>query len=99
MLGSAAQINVRIATREDVERLDEACLREGAARGLEQLDRFLAEQQAGVRLFLVASRGTAVAGYVTLSWDADYPQFRRASIPEIHDLYVLPSCRRTGVAT
>ncbi|MBW3628282.1 MAG: GNAT family N-acetyltransferase [Gemmatimonadetes bacterium] len=90
---------VRVATAEDVERLEEACLCEGAARGQEQLDRFLVEQQAGLRLFLVAHRDTAVAGYLTLSWDADYPPFRRAGIPEIHDLYVLPSARRAGIAT
>ena len=52
-----------------------------------------------MRLFLVAYRDSAVAGYVTLSWDPDYAPFRRAGIPEIHDLYVLPSARRMRVGT
>jgi GNAT superfamily N-acetyltransferase len=90
---------VRLAGEEDVGALEDACRREGAPGAREQFERYLAEQRAGVRLFLLAQVGGAIAGYVTLSWEADHPAFRRDSIPEIHDLYVLPSRRRAGIAT
>jgi GNAT superfamily N-acetyltransferase len=90
---------VRLAGEEDVQVLWEACAREGAPRPPEPLQRYLDEQRAGLRLFLVALADRAVAGYLTVSWEADYPPFRRDGVPEIHDLYVLPSFRRAGVAT
>ena len=90
---------VRLAGGEDLDALAEACAGEGAPCPREQLERYLSEQRAGLRLFLLALRDGAPAGYLTVSWEADYPPFRRDGIPEIHDLYVLPSARRAGVAT
>lgn len=91
--------SVRLAGERDLCALEVACRREGAPRAPEQLQRYLAEQDAGLRLFLVSELRHDPAGYLTLSWDADYPPFRRDRIPEIQDLFVLPSCRRAGVAT
>lgn len=91
--------SVRLAGHPDLDALEKACRREGAPPPREQLERYLAEQDAGLRLFLLAQVDHAAAGYLTLSWEADYPPFRREGIPEIHDLYVLPSFRRAGVAT
>ena len=90
---------VRLAGEEDLEPLGAACAKEGAPRPPEQLERYLSEQRAGLRLFLLALRVGAPAGYLTVSWEADHPPFRREEIPEIHDLYVLPSARRAGIAT
>lgn len=90
---------IRLADESDLAALEAACAAEGAPRPREQLERYLAEQRAGLRLFLVAHARGAVAGYLTLAWQADYIPFRREGVPEIQDLFVLPSLRRAGVAT
>lgn len=84
---------IRLGGEEDLDAL------EGAGRSREQLDRYLAEQRAGLRLFLVALADDAVAGYLTLAWEADHPPFRRDGVPEVQDLFVLPDHRRAGLAS
>jgi GNAT superfamily N-acetyltransferase len=84
---------IRLADEADLDALEEA------GRSREQLERYLAEQRAGLRLVLIALAEDAAAGYLTLAWQADYPPFRREGIPEIQDLYVLPARRRAGIAS
>ena len=84
---------IRLADDGDLDALEEA------GRSREQLERYLAEQRAGLRLVLIALADGAAAGYLTLAWEADYPPFRREGIPEIQDLYVLPERRRAGIAS
>lgn len=64
---------------------------------VDQYERYLAEQEAGRRLTLVAEVGGAFAGYVTLNWHPVYTPFREAGFPEIQDLNVLPSYQRRGL--
>ena len=40
-----------------------------------------------------------LAGYVTLSWQPEYPPFAADRIPEIQDLNVLPPLHRRGVGS
>ena len=61
--------------------------------------RLLAEQEKGKRVVLVAYSGNAIAGFVTIKWESDYPPFFEKNIPEINDLRVLPEFRRRGIAT
>jgi GNAT superfamily N-acetyltransferase len=65
----------------------------------EQLERYLAEQDAGLRVVLLGTLHDAPAGYLTLLWDAEYPPFRAAGVPEVQDLLVAAALRRRGVAT
>ena len=92
-------IDVRPAFAADVGRLEAAFEREAWPRAPGQLERYFAEQAAGLRLLVVAELEGEPAGYLNLVWDADHPPFRRERVPEIQDLNVLPSHRRRGVAT
>ena len=56
------------------------------------------EQTEGKRLVLIARRNGVICGYVHLNFFPRYTLFRRLSIPEFQDLYVLPEFRRGGVA-
>ncbi len=62
-------------------------------------ERYLAEQEKGERLVLVAFTDEDFAGYVTIHWQSDYPSFAEKGIPEIQDLNVLPRFRRLGIAS
>lgn len=64
----------------------------------EQYRGYLDDQTAGRRAVLVATAGD-FAGYLTVRWESDYAPFRKAGIPEIQDLNVLPHYRRRGIAT
>ena len=64
-----------------------------------QYERYLSEQQLGIRTVLVAFVGEAFAGYVTIVWSPAYPPFRTGGIPEIQDFNVLPRFRRQGIGT
>ena len=61
--------------------------------------RYLAEQDRGERVFLIAYSDSEIAGYVTIKWQSGYPPFAEKAIPEINDLRVLPQFRRRGIAT
>lgn len=50
-------------------------------------------------MVLGAWHGEDFAGYLTILWQAAYESFRMQRIPEIHDLNVIPSKRRQGVAS
>ncbi len=64
-----------------------------------QYERYLAEQQAGKRVVLVADLAGIFAGYVTIVWQSHYQPFRWAGTPEIVDFNVLPQFRRQGIGT
>lgn len=60
---------------------------------------YLAEQEQGKRVVLVAYLKGDFAGYVTIKWQSDYPPFAEKGIPEINDLRVLPAFRRRGIGS
>ena len=62
-------------------------------------ERYLEEQERGRRVAWLAFFDDAFAGYVTVNWESPYPPFRKASIPEIQDLNVLPRVRRRGIGS
>ncbi len=64
-----------------------------------QYEGYLAEQQRGERVALVAWQGDEFVGYVSIVWASDYPPFRDAGIPEIVDFNVLPHARRRGIGS
>ena len=65
----------------------------------QQYRRYFAEHAALSRFVLVARSDAAIAGYVTIMWQSDYPPFREAGIPEIQDFNVLPDFRRHGIGS
>lgn len=90
---------IRLLTAEDVQPIAEAFTAIGWNKPASQYQRYLAEQQRGERVVLVAFLGTAFAGYVTIAWQAGYGPFREAGIPEIMDFNVLPQVRRQGIGS
>lgn len=63
-------------------------------------ERYLSEQNEGLRECWVATVDGGLAGYVTLLWAVTtYPPLVGTGIPGIVDLNVLPEFRRRGVAT
>jgi GNAT superfamily N-acetyltransferase len=60
---------------------------------------YLADQENGVRLVVIAWNNERPVGYGTLVWEAIYEPFRTARIPEINNLGVVASVRRQGVAS
>lgn len=62
-------------------------------------NRYLNEQGRGIRLVLLAEVDHAIVAYGSLAWMSQNPVFRSARIPEIQDLVVAESHRRTGLGT
>lgn len=92
-------MKIRALGHDDPRRIAAALADLGWNKPVEQYERYLAEQAAGVRAVLVAEIEAGFAGYVTLVWNSPYPPFREHGVPEIKDLNVLPALRRRGVGT
>jgi GNAT superfamily N-acetyltransferase len=94
-----ADIQIRPLQPGDVEPVVAAFAAAAWPKRPELYRRYLAEQDAGERVALVATADGEICGYGTVCWEPDYPPFVAAGIPEIQDLNVLPRFRRRGIAT
>jgi len=83
----------------DLAEVSSAVVALGGEKPRSQYERYLAEQDAGMRDCLVARCDGAISGYVTINWHSDYPPFRDEGIPEIQDFNVLPAFRRRAIGT
>jgi len=64
-----------------------------------QYERYLQQQELGVRNVYVAFVERQFAGYLTICWESSYEPFFVKSIPEIVDFNVLPKFRRMSIGT
>jgi GNAT superfamily N-acetyltransferase len=64
-----------------------------------QYERYLREQNEGLRETLLAFLDGEFAGYVTVNWYPRYAPLVALEIPEIQDLNVLPMYRRRRIAS
>lgn len=62
-------------------------------------DKYLKEQEEGARLIWVAYYNDQFTGYITLQLQSQYEPFRKAGIPEIMDLNVVPPFRSHGIGS
>lgn len=92
-------IRVRPLRDDDPRRLADAFQAAGWPKRRTLFERYLAEQDEGARVVLVAESDEEICGYGTVCWEPDYPPFLVARVPEIQDLNVLPRFRRRGVAS
>jgi ribosomal protein S18 acetylase RimI-like enzyme len=90
---------IRPLEERDVPQIFAAFSGLGWNKPCSQYERYLSEQQQGIRTVFVAFVGEAFAGYVTIVWSPAYPPFRAGRIPEIQDFNVLPHFRRQGIGT
>ncbi|GHO46042.1 GNAT family N-acetyltransferase [Ktedonospora formicarum] len=59
---------------------------------------FAGHEQGQADTFL-AWNAESLAGYLTIRWQSNYPQFRQQNIPLIHHLGVFPQFQRQGIAS
>lgn len=96
---------IRLIEPTDINSIAAAFSELGWDKPASQYEKYLAEQEAGQRVVLVAHSGVQnlpildFAGYVTICWQSHYPPFREQNIPEIVDFNVLPKFRRQGIGT
>ncbi|OWR32374.1 GNAT family N-acetyltransferase [Saccharibacillus sp. O23] len=93
------EIKIRRLNSDDPAIIEDAFREQGWHKPAELFERYLAEQEAGLRVTLVAEADGAFAGYGSVIWQPDYPPFREQSIPEISDLNVLIRFRKQGIAS
>lgn len=94
-----SELTVRPLEAEDVQPIAAAFAAIGWDKPASQYERYLAEQERGERVVLVAFLDGAFAGYLTIAWQSGYAPFREAGIPEIMDFNVLPQVRRRGIGS
>ena len=92
-------VEIRLLKSGDIQPIATAFTELGWDKTASQYERYLAEQDSGERLVLIANQGVQFTGYVTVVWETSYPPFREARIPEIVDFNVLPKFRRQGIGT
>lgn len=96
---TAGTLQIRLLAADDIEPIASAFAQIGWNKPAAQYRGYLAEQEAGDRVVLVATVDNRFAGYVTIVWESHYPPFRAAGIPEVVDFNVLPHFRRQRIGT
>ena len=90
---------IQLLASGDVPEIAAAFAAIGWHKPAEQYYGYLVQQRDGRRTVLVARVGGVFVGYVTIDWEAEYPPFVAAQIPEIQDFNVLPQFQRQGIGT
>lgn len=92
-------IRIRLLNESDPVVISQAFQEQGWAKSAELYIQYLAEQQNGERVTLVAEHNGVFAGYVNVLWNSYYPSFREQGIPEINDFNVLIKYQRQGIGS
>ena len=90
---------IRRLKSSDIPEIAQAFRELGWNKPASQYERYLSQQEAGVRNVYVAFVEGQFAGYLTVCWESSYEPFFIKSIPEIVDFNVLPRFRRMGIGT
>ncbi len=94
-----SHLTIRLLQAIDIAPIAAAFTAIGWDKPASQYERYLAQQESGDRVVLVAFVDDHFAGYVTIVWQSHYPPFHAAEIPEIVDFNVLPQFRRRKIGT
>lgn len=94
-----AKTVIRPLDRKDIPEIAKAFQQLGWNKPVSQYERYLAQQELGVRNVYIAFVDGQFAGYLTICWESSYKPFLVKSIPEIVDFNVLPKFRRLGIGT
>ncbi len=92
-------LKIRPLLLEDCQKIVTAFEEQGWQKPLALYHQYMAMQSAKERDILVATIDNSFAGYLTINWKANYPDFKAKSIPEIADLNVLKKFQKRGIAT
>lgn len=90
---------IRLLAPPDIEIIAAAFAQIGWNKPATLYRGYLAEQDEGKRVALVATVDDHFAGYVTIVWESHHPPFHSAGIPEVVDFNVLPHYRRQHIGT
>jgi ribosomal protein S18 acetylase RimI-like enzyme len=90
---------IQLLESKDIPEIARAFQQLGWNKPASQYERYLAQQELGVRDVYVAFVEGEFAGYLTICWESSYESFFIRSIPEIVDFNVLPKFRRMGIGT
>lgn len=90
---------IRKLTKEDIPMIVASFAALHWPKPSSTFEKYLQEQQAGIRIMWLAFDETQFAGYVTLTKESLYSPFKEANIPEIMDLNVLPPFRNRGIGS
>lgn len=90
---------IRLLEPDDIQTIASAFGAIGWNKPASEYQRYLADQQRGERVVLVAVQNDVFAGYLTIVWTSGYAPFRDAGIPEIVDFNVIPQLRRRGIGS
>ena len=93
-------ISIRSFSADDIPVIVDAFIQsKWVEKPASTFEQYLMEQQEKKREVWVAYSDEKCAGYITLTWNSQYENFRRNNIPEIVDLNVLPDFRKAGVGS
>lgn len=91
------ELTIRKFTKNDIPLIVERFATHQWFKPISTFEKYLEEQQQGIRDVWLAFDKTEFAGYVTLTKESLYPPFKKDHIPEIVDLNVLPPFRNKGI--
>lgn len=92
-------LRIRPLEEKDISGMTAAFQELGWHKPASQYERYLLEQQVGLRDIYVAFVEETFRGYLTIYWISHYEPFRARNIPEVVDFNVLPQFRRMGIGT
>lgn len=90
---------IRAMQKQDIEQLDNGFVEQGWGSRRETLERYLREQESGLRQVFVAVHEGVAAGYVTLVPCCKAGPFQGSGLPEIVDFNVMEKYRRNGLGS
>ena len=93
------KVVIRPLESGDIPEIAQAFQQLGWNKPASQYERYLSQQELGVRNVYVAFAAGQFAGYLTICWESSYEPFFINSVPEIVDFNVLPQFRRRGIGT
>ena len=96
---NTGQLQIRLLQASDIDEIADAFAQIGWNKSAALYRDYLAEQEAGERVVLVATMDNRFTGYVTIVWASHHPPFRAEGIPEVVDFNVLPHYRRQKIGT
>ena len=90
---------LRKIRQEDCQLISNAFQEQGWIKPVEQYEKYLSFQEAGLRDIIIAEINGNFAGYLTILWKSDYQIFKEKGIPEIVDFNVLKKYQRNGIGS
>lgn len=86
-------------TNNTAKLLHQAFHQDGQNEPLKQFTQYIVEQQEGLRKTIVACCDEQYVGYITIVWRSSNDRLLQQNTPELRDLNVVPSSRRSGIGT